>query len=90
MHCMNKAALTAIVTIAVAIIGIFAGGEASNWTFTVDQSTNISDDDTTISGDTTNIFGDIIPDDIVDEAALAVICTQDKIPETHREACENR
>jgi len=87
-------AIVVIVPIILAIIGIFAGGEATNWTFTIDQSTTttITDTETNIDQSETNIFT-TITGDIIDQATLTAICTSDEIPASHIEACmewENR
>ena len=83
---MSKKTIAVIVPIILAIISIFAGGSATNWTFQIGDNTTISSDD-----DTTINEGDIfttITDDIIRDATLSAICTADEIPETHVEACE--
>ena len=64
----SKKIIAGIVPIALAIIGLFATGEGTNWTFDFSstESTNISGD-TTISGDTIINEGDTIINEAVGE-----------------------
>jgi hypothetical protein len=81
---MNKVWIPVIVAL-ISIIPL-GGGAATNWTFQIGDNTNIENTET--SGDSiTNFFGEI-GEGVVKEGTLAYICTQNTIPSTHTEACE--
>lgn len=87
---LNKKKQSGLVAAVIAVITVVGVG-----TYNIDlsnQSTN-TNEETNISGGT-NTFNEIItnmiPDEIVDEATLSVICTQDEIPDSHKKKCEER
>jgi hypothetical protein len=74
------------ITVIIAVIGLFAGGASYAINLQIGDNTVITDNSK--NEETTNNFlNQFIPDDIVDRAQLSFTCTQDVIPESHKEAC---
>jgi len=85
---VKKTTIAVITPIALAIISIFAVGEGTSWTFTIDQSTNI--DQSVTTGDIiTNTIINIAMDSLgVDLEGLRELCDEGGLSDEFTRACE--